>query len=125
MGPRLGFTRLANWPHYNYLKRQSQDPEKALKESREMADTLNFFSKGMYWREGSFTLEMEVTIVGRQRPHRQTFNMTFSQADANKLKENVAKIEDHLIAIASGKNEPAPQWTWVWPRIDPADRQLR
>jgi len=107
--------------HYDYLKRNSEpNPEDTLLKSKEFVDAYELFKRNLYWKAGTYELEVQMTVVGMSKAYKQKFSMSLTPADIDLLESNVAMFDGHVRAnLVARAGQPAkwPQQKWVSPRI--------
>lgn len=111
--------RLASVRDYHKYSHTESDQPESLMKSKEVIQAQEFFAGNMYWREGRYTFEVEMQIVGR-KSHRQSFMGTFSREDIEKLQSNIPLFQSHLRAITIGNQEQI-SWNYVELPIIPVD----
>jgi hypothetical protein len=112
-------SRLAQVTDYHkYSPTQDRNPE-ALMKVKEVIQAQEFFANNMYWKEGDYTFEVEMQIVGRES-HRQSFTVTFRRENIESLQTNIPLFQSHLRAITIGEQEPI-KWSYVRLPITPVD----
>jgi hypothetical protein len=111
--------RLASVRDYYKYSQPENEQSEALMKAKEVVQAQEFFAGNMYWKEGSYTFEVEMQIVGR-KPQRQRFTGTFRREDIEKLQSNIPLFESHLRANTVDSQEPI-NWNHVLIPITPVD----
>jgi hypothetical protein len=108
---------------YRFLQVQQNGKEEFLK-SRELAQTIEWFQKSIFWKEGEYQLHLEALVDGLASPVRTTFRTNLTAVEADLLRQNGQKIVDYVTAVvnADPKGPPPaePAWYWVNPTLSSA-----
>ncbi|HWX38386.1 MAG TPA: hypothetical protein VNY09_04040 [Candidatus Sulfotelmatobacter sp.] len=115
---RQKFAALAD--HYQFLKGREHGRDEFL-QSRELAVALQWFQDAMFWSEGRYKFEAEMTIEGLRRPIVTVFYADINKAEADLLRQNIEKMKEYAIALVSadakGERASEPVWNWIFPSV--------
>src|ERR1044072_6664647 len=97
---------------YHKYSQTEGDHTEALLKSKEAIQAQEFFAANMYWKEGRYTFEVEMQIVGR-KPQKQNFVVSFTRADIERLQSNIPLFKTHLPAMALDEKKEQISWSYI------------
>jgi len=104
---------------YNYLRQQNRgNVSEDLISSQEFMSMRDAFINAMYWKDGRYSFELKIHEVRLRRPYSESFSLTLSRADVERLKANCDQLEGFVRATlntsqAETKDIIWPTWNWV------------
>lgn len=104
--------------HYAYLKSQDGDAGEGLLTAKEFKQSLDFFTRDLFWREGKYRFEVNVVEKHLKSPHQQLFGVHLTKDHIEKLRLNFDAFEPYLKVAILGA-DLKPNWQWVFPSIIP------
>jgi hypothetical protein len=107
--------------HYHYLKTQDGDASETLVKTKEFRQSLEFFSKDTFWREGKYRLDVSLFEKHLKTPHKQAFGVYVTKDHVEKLRNNLDAFDPYLRFEILGA-ELQPSWHWVYPAIISLDQ---
>lgn len=109
------------WSHYEFLRRNnSQNPEEQAVKSQMFSEAQDMFVQNLYWREGEYTFEIALSVVGLKKAYREKLRVLLTRADVDVLKSNLVMSEQHIRAWLRHRNGVAVKWPgvrWASPQV--------
>jgi len=92
-----------------------------LSKSKEFTELNDFYSNGMYWKAGNYTIQLSILITTSTKPFTESFTFSLENKDVDSLKINTSFLEQsmrELIPLKEGeKPSPAIIWSWIYPKL--------
>lgn len=95
--------------------------------SKELDELVVFARNRFPWQEGTYTLNVDLQIVGVKKPTKQTFHFCLSSNEVERLRQNLEGIERYvkdLIEPPAAGVLPNYRWNWAYPPFDRSDRMV-
>jgi hypothetical protein len=103
---------------YNYLKSEGGDAEEAILKAKEFKQSLDFFTKEPFWREGKYKFDLYLFEKHLKKPYHQGFGVYVTKDHLERLRLNREAFDSYLKMTVLGQ-EVKPNWQWVFPTIIP------
>jgi len=104
--------------YFTYLKEQDASAAESITTSREFKQTLEFYNKDLFWKEGIYDLILRLKIRGLKSLHEQKFKFTLSKEDTITLQENRNQFEPYLQNLLTGSKQVV-NWRHVFVNVSP------
>jgi len=103
--------------HFNYLSGQVKEPAQEIIRSKEFQQAVQFLTDSVFWREGTYVLEVQVSGKQLKGVHREAFQVTLTRREIEGLQANLQLIEEGLQEyVTSGQRIQKP-WAFIHPSI--------
>jgi hypothetical protein len=110
--------------HFNYLAGHAKEPATEIRNSKEFKQAERFLTDRIFWREGTYDLELEVSGRKLKTSHKEVFRFTLTARDIELLQGNLALLKEDLHNQVAKGERPHLQWIYVHPAIHPVRNDL-
>ncbi len=101
-----------------YLESSSSKQSGQISKSKDYKELENFVTENVFWREGSYQIEMSFDIKGLKRPHKQTFAFSLTRQDIENVKKNTEIIKQQVHQLLNSEvPEKQVTWQFVWVQV--------
>jgi hypothetical protein len=103
--------------HFQYLKSESKDASVDLVHSKEFKHTEQFLSENVFWREGFYTLEVNIDGKKLKTPHQEFLTLNVTRRDIDEILMDLPVVKEELRAQISGETITPHKWRLVHPQV--------
>lgn len=90
--------------------------------SKEFTKLNDFYSNGMYWKEGNYTIQLSLFITTATKPCTEFFTFSLGNKDVDSVKMNTTFLEQSMRELIPAKEgeqlPPKIIWNLIYPKLE-------
>lgn len=102
---------------FNYLSAQDKEPKQDIIRSKEFQQAVQFLANSVFWREGNYLLEVQVSGKQLKSIHREVFQVTLTRSEIEGLQANLQLIKNGLEEYVTSGQRIQKRWVYIHPSI--------
>jgi len=101
-----------------YLSASNSKPSSQIIKSKDYKELEHSATENIFWREGSYTIDMSFQIKNVNSLHKQTFSFNVTRQDIEIIKKNTDLIKQQVYQMITGEvPDEGINWQYAWVQI--------
>jgi len=96
---------------------QVKEPTQEIIRSKEFQQAVQFLTDSVFWREGTYVLEVQVSGKQLKGIHREAFQVTLTRREIEELQANLQLIKEGLQEYVTSGQRIQKQWVFIHPSM--------
>jgi hypothetical protein len=99
--------------HFKYLSSEVNEPAEQVLHSKEFKEAQQFATQNIFWREGSYRLELKIHGRRLKTPHQEVFKVNLTRQDMDEIQKNLDLVNQDLKTQVAGAPRTLVKWNFV------------